>query len=347
VHHRVDVGYWAHQLQQDPEAQQLLLQIHQGVPDPVPEEVDLGARALGLEPGDVGKRALARRAVAHESGTVRHTAALALAALGLDAVHEGMATLTGAAPSGRWWHAVQALAQIKAADFPLPQLPSSLLMTQVNAWRAGIKLFNDRWRLVAQAVGSGPGGGLGLMACMASICLAANYRKPGEIYSYLLVGGVVGTLFASGRWLLDILMTHRVARVLGGAVGFCLGLLALWPFMPQLSGGQLLGGLLAGTSLALGWEILSGREATGRLRRAALGGALGGMLGFGVTALSPLRLPFVLQRKFVPLLGVTEEPWVSVVVVLLAALAGAATGAGLATGGTVGAALWGRLSEAN
>ena len=347
VHHRTDMDYWAHQLQQDDEARQLLAQIHRRPDDAAhEEEVDLGAQALGLEPGDAGEQALARAAVARRDGTVRHAAALGLAALGLDAVQEGMATLAEAALPRRRWRRAQALAQMKAAGFPLPQLPLSLL-AQVSAWRDGIRLFEARWRLVAQTLGAGLGGGLGLMLLMALVLLAVGYRSLGEIASYLLVGGVMGALFAAGRWLLDVLLARQAGRVLGGAVGFCLSLIALWPFTPSLTGWQLLGGLLAGAAVASGWELLSPPQKRGALWRAALGGGLGGALGFATTALSPLRLPFVLRPDSAIFHRFADQPWLPVAVVVLAALAGAAMGAGLAGGGAAGLVLWNRLSEAS
>ena len=343
VHHRADMGYWAHRLEEDEGAQRLLAQIHQGPDGAASEKVQLGAASLGLKPDDVGRQALARAAVSQQhDGTVRHTAALALAALGLDALHKGMTALAEAAPPGRRWRRVQALAQMKAADFPLLQLPLALL-AQVNAWQAGIQLFEARWRLVAQALGAGLGGGLGLMLLMAVVLLAVGYRSLGEIASYLLVGGLVGTLFAGGRWLLDVLLARRAGRVLGGAVGFCLGLIALWPFTPTLTGWQLLGGLLAGAAVASGWELVAIPERKTALWRAALAGGLGGALSFAATALSPLRLPFVLRPEF---FGGVAQPWLSVLAVVAAALAGATMGAGLTSGGAAGEAVWSRLLEA-
>ena len=183
------------------------------------------------------------------------------------------------------------------------------------------------------------------MLLMALVQLAVGYRSPGEIASYLLVGGVVGALFAGGRWLLDVLLARRAGRVLGGAVGFCLSLIALWPFTPGLTDWQLLGGLLAGAAVASGWELLSPPEKRGALWQAALGGGLGGALSFAATALLPLRLPFVLRPDSAVFDSVVDQPWLPVAVVVLAALAGAAMGAGLASGGTAGEALWDRLSE--
>jgi hypothetical protein len=275
---------------------------------------------------------------------VRHTAALALAALGLDALHKGMTALAEAAPPGRRWRRVQALAQMKAAGFPLLQLPLALL-AQVNAWQAGIQLFEARWRLVAQALGAGLGGGLGLMLLMVLVLLAVGYRSLGEIASYLLVGGVVGALFATGCWLLDVLLVRRAGRVLGGAVGLCLGLLALAPFTPALTVWQLLGGLLAGAAVALGWELLAPTEKRATLWWAALGGGVGGALSFATTALLPLRLPFVVRPDAAVFHRMADQPWLPVAVVALAALTGAAMGAGMASGGAAGQALSDRLSE--
>jgi hypothetical protein len=387
VHQRTDVDYWAHRLAADEGGRQLLTQIHQ---DPRPdracpepgegssETCQVCAAALGLSPSPAGGggpgwgslegQVLARAAVSPQyNGTVRHTAALALAALmqkvlGLEAVQEGMKALATAAPPGRRWRRVQALAQMRAADFPLPQLSLSLL-AQVNAWHAGIQLFAARWRLVAQALGAGLGGGLGLMLLMAVVLLAFGYRHWGEIYSYLLIGEVVGALFASGRWLLDVLLDRRAARALGGAIGFCLGLLALAPIIPALTGWQLLGGLLAGAAIAGGGEIGDWRLQASSVKRQAskvnrqsaicnlkskiFWGALGGALSFAITALLPLWLPFVLRPESPVFSMLADQPWLPMLAVGVAALTGTAMGAGLASGGAAGEAIWNQLSEWN
>jgi len=394
VHQRTDAAYWAHRLAEDEGARQLLAQINTSRLDgprpdracPEPGEgssetcqvCQVGAAALGLSPSPAGGggpgwgyspaggegQVLARAAVAHRDGTVRHTAALALATLGLDAVHKGMATLAETTPPGRRWQRVQALAQMKAADFPLPQLPLGLLV-QVNAWHAGIQLFAARWLLVAQAIGAGLGGGLGLMLLMALLWLSAGLFDSILIFAYLPEGEVLGALFAGGLWLFNVLLASRAGRVLGGAVGFCLGLLALAPFTPTLTGWQLLGGLLAGAAVAGGWELADskwrmadGKRQTSNVKSqsaignrqsaiglAALGGALGGALSFAITALLPLRLPFVLRPESPVFSMFADQTWLPMLAVGVATLTGAAMGAGLAGGGAAGEAIWSRLSE--
>jgi hypothetical protein len=261
--------------------------------------------------------------VAHRDGTVRHTAALALASLGLDAVHDAQTTLSGAATARRPWRRVQALAQMAAADFPLPQLPLPLLV-QVRAWRAGIRMYEARWQVMAQTIGAA----LGITLLMALPLLAMGYRNWAQIYYFLLVGEVVGALFALGRSLFG----SRWGRVVGGATGFCLGLLAFAPVFGSLSGWQLAGGLVAGAAVTLGWELLADPAKKPSVARAVLGATIGGALGFGATALSPLRVPYLLRPGFIGAAMATDASWVSAWVVALAALQGAATGAGLAAG---------------
>ncbi len=72
---------------------------------------------------------------------------------------------------------------------------------------------------------------------------------------------------------------------------------------------------------------------------------MGGALSFAATALSPLRLPFVLSRYCPVFDSAADQPWLPVLVVAIAALAGAVMGAGLSGGGAAGEAIWSRLAE--
>ncbi len=339
VHRRVDMAYWTRQLGGNPAARELLRQIHEGVGDAGSiDEVQLGAEALGLDPEDIGDRALARAAVGHRDGNVRHTAALALAALGLDTVAEDVETLAQFAPTGRGCRRVQALAQIKVAGFPLPQL-SLFSLAQVNGWAAGIRLYEARWQLVAQAGGAGLLGGFLLALLMAPVWLAAGYRHADKIALYVLLGLVVGALFAGGRWLFDVLAATQWGRVLGGAAGFGLALLALAPYTPNLDASQVLGGSLAGGAMAAGWELLARPGRPWTWWKPGLGGALGGALLFAATSLSQLRIPFVLREEAAVFFTLGDQPVRLAIVVVLAALMGAFMGAGLAAGGSGGEAL--------
>jgi hypothetical protein len=186
---------------------------------------------------------------------------------------------------------------------------------------------------------------LGLLLPMAVLYLLAGYYSLPEIAAYLLIGSVVGLAFAGGRWLLEVLLGGIGWRVVGGGLGFCLGLLLLAPFTPNLTGWQLAGGWLCGAAVALGCDLLADPQARNRggRWRAGLGGGIGGALSFAATALTALRLPFV--AKPVLLEAFVHGARVSAAVVIAAALAGALTGAGLAAGGAAGEALWRRLSE--
>jgi hypothetical protein len=339
VHRRVDMAYWARQVGGNQEARELLRGIHDGVDDEgLIEQIALGAEALGLDPEDIGERALARAAVAHRDGNVRHTAALALGALGLDIVANDVGTLAEAAPRGRGCRRVQALAQMKVAGFPLPQL-RLFSLAQVNGWTAGIRLYEARWRLVTQAGGAGLLGGFLLALLMAPVWLAAGYRHADKIAVYVLLGLVVGALVAAGRWLFDVLLATELGRVLGSAAGFGLALLALAPYTPNLAASQVLGGVLAGGAIGAGWELLARPGRPWAWWKPGLGGALGGTLFFAATSLTPLRIPFVLREEAAVFFTLGDQPLRLALVVIVAALMGAFTGAGLAAGAAGGEVL--------
>jgi hypothetical protein len=375
VFHRCDMAYWAKELAEDDGARRLLHEIHHGPGGSAAQEwkgrVATGAAALGLGPGYVGERALARAAVGHSLGSVRHTAALALGAawqttmapsgsdgapMGEAGLEETVAALADDASAGPRWRRVQALAQMKASSLRLPHVPGALRV-QVDVWRTAIRLAEARWRLAAQAVGAGLGGGFGLLTAMAIAIMLVGYYSLPEIAAYLLVGWVMGVAFAAGCWVFDTLLGGRAWRVLGGSIGFCLGLVSLAPFTPHLAGWQLAGGLLCGGAMVLGSELLADPrkthpEETSTIWRAGLGGGIGGALAFGVIALTAMRLPFVLSPEFVrnavnpaPVSTAVVDPsWVTTLVVVFAALAGSLAGLGLTGGSTAGEALWRRLS---
>ena len=106
MRHRCDMAYWARELAGSRAALDLLEQIHDGPAAEAPRDalqtVELGAEALGIGRADIGRQGLARAAVAYGrstrcDGAVRHTAALALAALAEEV--SGPAALIGKAPA--------------------------------------------------------------------------------------------------------------------------------------------------------------------------------------------------------------------------------------------------------
>jgi hypothetical protein len=359
------MAFWTGELAQDHGARQLLIGIHRG-PEPVAfGEADvrlaLGAAALGIGPGNMGPQALARAAAGNLPGSVRHTAALALGAawqtalsakptngpaMSKNEVAEAVATLASAARAGLRWRGVQALAQMKASGLRLPAMPRSLQLW-VHFWRMAIRLAEARWQLVAQAIGAGLGGGFGMMIPLGLVYVLAGLYKSPVIPSYMFVGWVVGVAFATGRWLLGTLFAGRAWRMLGGGVGFCLGLVALWPFTLNPSAWQLVSAMLAGAAVALGGELLArpravGPEQTRAIWLAGMGGGLGSALMFAATSVGLASLPFLSKPAVVA--AVVDESLVAVSIIVIAGVVGAMMGFGLAGGCAAGELLWRRLA---
>jgi hypothetical protein len=337
VRHRCDMDYWAQQMQQDEPTRALLCAL-QGGDAPITADAALAPQALGLDAEKLTKGALAAAAVAHGNGVVRHTAALALPGL------------ASAVPRGLGWRRTQALAQVQAAGLGLPGVSGGQLAAAA-AWHTGIRLYEAGWPLLAQAVGTSLGGGLGLAVMMGLQVLAVGMRDPGLVAAYMLEGQILGLCVALGRWLFGVIWSRTWGRAIGSALGFALGLVALWVFNPAMPATHLLGGVLAGAAIALGQGWLGGAEpvsATPRqlrrtLGRGALGAAAGGALAFAATVLTPMRLPFLLDPRYVTL--PVPASWTLLAQIVLAALAGAALGAGLASGGVLGEAVWVRVRE--
>jgi hypothetical protein len=342
VQHRLDITYWAHQLAQDAKVQLVLHQVQYGVSETKAEQVNQAAEALGLPQGDVGSLALSRAGFGHADPVVRHTAALALAALGLDEVHQALARWKTTATNGQRWPPAQPLAQMTVARFPLPQLPIWLI-AQVHAWATGMRLYTDRWRLIWQMTGASWGGGLSLMltTSLALIPFPSGVTKRAEIVAGLVVGIVVGAAFAAGRWLVGMQRTRPIMRVLGGAAGFGGALVFLFT-MARMEGWQLLAGPLVGAIIALGWELVQVAQRP-RPWRAALGGGLGGIVGFMAAGLLRMGLPFVPQASvFNQAWGLGPHgQWVGEY--LVPVLFGAAMGAGLTGGAMAGEAVRNRF----
>lgn len=356
VYHRCDMDFWAQQLSEEPQVN-LLKRIHGGFPpqaSPSPAEqqsVALAAEALGLESDDIGNNALARAAVVSADGTTRHTAALALGAMGMDTVNQSQRALQTATPSGRHWRKIQALAQIKVAGFALPQL-SFMQQVQVAVWYLLIRVYDARWSLTAQALGAGVGGALGLLLAEGIIDLViwpARHLTPGVFAAMPLVGGLIGVAFGAGLATGNILLPGRTGRILGGAVGLALGALIVMPFIEnpkdllRLLPWQVTSGALAGAAIALGAELMAGSRNPTRLRRMVLGGSLGGALGFALTSVSDeRRLLFLLDPK--DFRFVAESSQFETLALMTACLIGATMGAAMIAGLAIGPRVWKRLT---
>lgn len=351
VRWRYQTHYWTQQLKEDAGARRLLQDMQGETPGPAGEEAVLAAEALGLERDYVGQQGLARAAVQHGDGVVRHTAALALAAVGLDAIDEARETLGSARPAGRPWRAVQALAQMKAAGLAIPALPPGQ-SAGVDLWSIGIRLFDSRWRLLAETLGGGLGGGLALLLMMMVVWLPVRFSglfiapyALADAAMYLPVGFLLGSLCAGTRSVWDTIKPSRASRVLGGTLGMLLGMVVLMPLVPETAwyqfGRYLLAALIAGYGIALGWALVPA-GARHRLRAAAVGGALGGALGLALCEALGLALPFRLGPEAAVFFW-AEGSWTSALASGLAVATGAALGLGIALGAELGQTLWRRL----
>ena len=236
VRHRCDMAYWARELAGSKAALDLLEQIHDGPAAEAPRDarpaVELGAEALGIGQTYVGRQGLARAAVAYGrstrgDGAVRHTAALALAALAgktlrLDTVDEALATLHEAAPMGS--RRTQALAQMKAAGFRLPERTQGG-RSSVDIWAFGLALWEQFWPIVTEAAAAGLGAALGLSLCLLISTLLLSSGDPDQVIGYAFrgfilqpIGLVLGMMAVAGRaswrWPWD---AGTGARFLGGS----------------------------------------------------------------------------------------------------------------------------------
>lgn len=347
VHHRCDMTHWASELRKHAEATKLLelVQLGQvdGAPKPQRETASLCAEALGLSSDDLGQGALARAAAGDAEGSVRHTAALALGALGMDAIHAAQATLAG---HGR--RRVQVLAQIKAAGLPLPQLPLGL-QAGVAAWATGLALWEARLQILAETLVAGLGAGLGLGLCLLLSVLLVIGQVEYIFRSLYLqpIGVVVGISAVAVAWLVSCSLRAQsgrvqvVGRMVGFWLGFLLGLVIFWlpldlyaQLISTLPSGKdpfqtyVLGGSLWGWGIILGREAMAGFERRTALARALLGGGLGGAVGCVLAVLVGITVPLV------------EPSGALLVRAGEAILAGFGLGGGLAGGWELGARLW-------
>ncbi len=245
VHRNVCVDYWVGQFLDNPfqlellnqqarKGRELLTWIQAGGAGPHSDgikNIDESLQALGLDGSYVGDYGLARAAVSHpdETGVTRHTAALGLGVLGKDQLLRSLPTLS-ASNGTQFWRSPRALAQIGAAGLPLPDLPA-LLRLQVAGWWAGIKIYTERFRILARLVSTSLLTGWGLLAIAAIIFLLCKFPHLPTIYSFFVIGSGFGLLYALGFSLLDGLFHSSLARIAGGMLGMLLSVPAFAPYL--------------------------------------------------------------------------------------------------------------------
>ncbi len=373
----------ARELKESEAALDLVRQIHDGpaanAPRDARQTVELGAEALGIGRADIGQGGLARAAVAYGSstrrdGAVRHAAALALAALaeealGLNAVEEALATLHESAPKG--WRRTQALAQMKAAGFKLPESAKGGRRS-VALWAFGLALWEQFWPIVTEAAAAGLGAALGLALCLLISTLLLSSGDPGQVMGYAFrgfflqpMGLVLGFMAVAAARVVSLAVGRGdvrrqvLGRVIGFALGFMLVLVFVWlPIVVYVdlifSGGTqpiadyfltyVVGGAIWGLGIVIGRELGTRSPARRRLGWAILGGGLGGaaacLLIMGLaTAKSQIPALDGLEMT-VPLV---EESEFDLVRWVEAFLAGFGIGGGLSGGWELGRRLWSRL----
>lgn len=354
VRHQVGIPFWAQHLAGDGPTKALLAALDHGEAG---EDEALAAAALGLD--QVGAQALARAATSHPHGHVRHTAALALAAAGLDVVHQSLPVLAAAAPRRRGWRRAQALAQMRAAGFALPETPPGLHLL-VAVWSLGLLVWRQRWPLLLESLAAGLGAAVGMGAALLLNVLASPAGLwPLFVLRSLLfmpVGYAVGVVTVAVAWVFVLSGAQSSTRgrtlrqVTGIWLGFVLGLLLWWPLdafstlaveLSRLGSGlppdrdivrtYLLGGGLWGLGIALGYQLLVGRLTIPTLARAVSGAGLGGAAGCLLAWLTGVGVPLA-------------EPAGSLAAVQVA-LVGFGLGGGLAAGRVAGARLWAAVRQ--
>jgi DNA-binding MarR family transcriptional regulator len=348
VRYRNEVETWTGVVAADEITKSVLRQIQNGVVADA-EAVD-AMLALGLDPGNETPIPLSQAAVNDANGVVRHTAALAVGALGLDALKAALPEMDEAARQVCRWRPIQALAQVRAAGLSLPQLSLGRWVA-VSTWLRGIRLFDARWALAAEAAGATIGGALGLLLAMV-----LGYAVLGDLRSdtlklslmFLFAGTIAGFSYSAGYWTLDVLGHRRAVRIFGAALGFTAGVVII--LLTALSWSPLVpvSAMVAGAAIAAGATLLTRGHGRDAVRWAALGGALGGALSFALTGGIDLWLGDEL-RGWLPQPAasaalVTRLPFGARVAgderqilnVLFSALAGLAMGAGLAGGVAAG-----------
>lgn len=378
VHLRRDMEYWTRALHKDGAAQGLLKQIQAGgnaalTPE---EDVRLGAGALGLRIDDGQPQALARAAVAHADGEVRHTAALALAALGEDALAEALPALQAAQPRRRSHRPLQVLAQVRACNFPLPEAVGRR-RTAATWWAAAIKAADNRLQIFMESACAGLGAGFGLgLAYAALAVLLPNIYSP-QFAAVLAVflqplGILAGCLAVIAGWLAAMAgrSDSKTRRALGICAGFVAGVTGCWlPFdladrwitaelggidIPHILAQHVLGSMLWGCGIALGY-LLAHRRMPPRwpIAWCAVMSGIGGAAGCLLAIVFSISIPFV-DLQLYPLdpfiaaavFGFTAdlqlyspEPYIA------AAVFGFTVGAGLAGGWACGRQIYCRFQS--
>lgn len=360
VRQQAGIPFWAQHLAGDPQCRALLAAIERGETgqEPAGAAIPLAAAALGLD--EMGPQALARAAAGHPAGHVRHTAALALAAAGLDQVNRSLPVLAAATPKRRGWRRAQALAQMRAAGFAIPQTTLGLQLL-VAIWNLGIRVWRRRWPVLIESLAAGLGASVGLgIALLVSVPASpAGFWPLFALRSVLFMpmGFAIGAITVAVACIAGLAgapsppRRQAVRQALGMWLGFVLGLLLLWwPLdafsaqvvqSSQLGSGYesertvartyILGGGLWGLGIALGYYLLAGQQSRLSLARALVGAGLGGALGCWLAWRLRLGVPLV-------------EPagWLVEVQVVLA---GFGLGGGLAAGRAAGARLWAAVRQ--
>jgi hypothetical protein len=380
VRHRCDMDYWAWKLAGSQEALDLVRQINDApavnAPRDARQAVELGAEALGVGQAYVGQRGLARAAVAYgggrrRDGAVRHTAALALAALADKLVqqdaNEALRTLHQAAPAG--WRRTQALAQMKVAGFKLPERAEGG-RRGVDLWAFGLALWEQIWPIVTEAAGGGFGAAMGLFLCLlASTMLLTSERQQAMTEAFAgfflqPMGLVLGILSVAAARILSLaagsgsVRRQVFWRVTGFGLGFMLGLVLVWfptaVFLGLTGGGgswttadyfmtYVVGGTIWGLGIAIGRELCNRSMARRALGWAFLGGGLGGaaacllIMGLAWPISQIAGSGLVMTVPLVEGLSFGLEDW------LKAFLVGLGIGGGLTGGWELGRRLWRRL----
>ena len=308
----------------------------------------MGAAVLGLSLADRQQHALARAAIVDPAGEIRHTAALGLAALGLQAVADSELILNSAASVGKTWHYPQALAQMKAAGFPMPDL-SLRRQWQVRLWSTAITAWDNRWPMLIESAYAGVGTGFALGLCQLVLALGQPHLQDSISFLVLSVylqplGIIVGMLAVVMTWLLSVPNRPRSGwrHVAGVSSGFALGVIGVWLPLALASlyarnAGldrvqnallqHIVGGALWGTGIALGAEI-AGRFKPHSMVWCAIASGMGGVLGCLVAVAIGVGIPFVDPEERLQ------------IQIAQATLFAFTTGAGFAGGWELGKRIW-------
>jgi hypothetical protein len=353
VHCRVDRGYWAQAIHNDAETVKILAQIEGGVADRTAvEDVALCRAVLGLPSHPPPSNDLACAAVNEANGAVRHTAALALAALGLQAVADALPRLLSAAPRGRFWRPTQALAQIRAGGFVLPELALTR-QWMVMLWATFIGAWDNRWQMLVEGAPAGLGAGAGLFLALMSIGLVQADANSARLYLLLglfalPLGFVTGVFAVAGAWLCDLggRTRSRLRRVVGFSTGFMASIVVAW--MPVAVATALLSGRLAelaqsilmrhvvggffwGLGIAVGALLFGALFQRSLLWKVVMGG-VGGAVACLIATAWGVDIPFL------PVAGAQSSLWSRPT--LAAFLLGMWVGVGLIGGWLAGERIW-------